>query len=107
MAGDQLRGYLGMLLLAVLTSGPAHGYALSAELRRRSNGLLLVMEGSLYPALHRLEAARLVASSSEVSNGRRRRLYEITADGKEALEEEIRSWNAFQCCVDEVLREIP
>lgn len=102
-----MRGYLGMLLLAVLTSGPAHGYALSAELRRRSNGLLLVVEGSLYPALHRLEAAGLVASSSEIIDGRRRRLYEITAEGKEALEEEIRSWNNFQACVHEVLREIP
>ena len=107
MAGDQLRGYLGMLLLAVLTSGPAHGYELSAELRRRSNGLLLIVEGSLYPALHRLEAAGLVASSTEISDGRRRRVYEITADGKEALDEEIRSWNEFQACVHEVLREIP
>jgi DNA-binding PadR family transcriptional regulator len=96
-----------MLLLAVLASGPAHGYALSAELRRRSNGLLLIVEGSLYPALHRLEAAGLVASSSEVSDGRRRRLYEITAEGKEELEGEIRAWNNFQSCVHEVLREIP
>ena len=52
-----------MLLLASLASGPAHGYTLSAELRRRSNGLLTIVEGSLYPALHRLEAAGLVVSS--------------------------------------------
>jgi transcriptional regulator len=107
MGHDQLRGYLGMLLLAALASGPAHGYALSAELRRRSNGLLLIVEGSLYPALHRLEAAGLVASSAETSDGRRRRLYEITAAGKDALAEEIRSWNTFQACVNEVLRETP
>jgi PadR family transcriptional regulator PadR len=106
MGNDQLRGYVGMLLLATLASGPAHGYALSAELRRRSNGHLLIVEGSLYPALHRLEAAGLVASRSETSDGRRRRLYEITADGKVALEEETRSWREFQACVNEVLRAI-
>jgi DNA-binding PadR family transcriptional regulator len=96
-----------MLLLAVLVPGPAHGYAMSAELRRRSNGLLAIVEGSLYPALHRLEAAGLVASSSETADGRRRRRYEITADGKDVLEEEIRSWREFQACVDDVLREVP
>ncbi len=105
MRTDQLRGNLGMLLLATLASGPAHGYALSAELRRRSNGHLLIMEGSLYPALHRLEAGGLVASRSETSDGRRRRLYELTADGKVALEEEIRAWNEFQAWVNEVLQE--
>jgi PadR family transcriptional regulator, regulatory protein PadR len=107
MGNDQLRGYVGMLLLATLASGPAHGYALSAELRRRSNGHLSIVEGSLYPALHRLEAGGLVASRSETSDGRRRRLYEITADGKVVLEEEIRSWTEFEACVNEVLRAIP
>jgi DNA-binding PadR family transcriptional regulator len=96
-----------MLLLAALASGPAHGYALSAELRRRTDGLLAVIEGSLYPALHRLEAAGLVASSTETTDGRRRRRYEMTADGKAALQEEIRAWRKFRACVDDVLREIP
>ena len=107
MGPDRLRGHLEMLLLAALASGPAHGYALSAELRRRSNGLLAVIEGSLYPALHRLEAAGLVTSSPETADGRRRRRYEMTADGKVALQQEIRSWRTFQACVDDVLREIP
>ena len=101
-----MRGYVGMLLLATLASGPAHGYALSAELRRRSNGHLVIVEGSLYPALHRLEAGGLVASRTETSDGRRRRLYEITADGKVALEEEIRSWREFQAWVNDVVSEI-
>src|ERR1700675_3703371 len=107
MGPDRLRGHLEMLLLAALASGPAHGYALSAELRRRSNGLLAVIEGSLYPALHRLEAAGLVASSPETTDGRLRRRYEMTAEGKVALQQEIRSWRMFQTCVDDVLREIP
>ena len=106
MRPDQLRGHLGMLLLAVLASGPAHGYALSAELRRRSDGLLAIVEGSLYPALHRLEAAGLVASSTETIDGRRRRRYQLTAHGKAALHEEMRSWREFKTCVDGVLREI-
>jgi len=94
-----------MLLLAALASGPAHGYALSAEIRRRSDGLLAIVEGSLYPALHRLEAAGLVASSTETADGRRRRRYKLTADGKAALDEEIRSWEIFKGCVDRVLEE--
>jgi DNA-binding PadR family transcriptional regulator len=96
-----------MLLLAALASGPAHGYALSAELRRRSEGRLSIVEGSLYPALHRLEAAGLVGSSNEEMDGRRRRRYELTADGKVALDEELQSWEQFKACVDDVLREIP
>jgi len=106
MRPDQLRGHLGMLLLAVLASGPAHGYALSAELRRRSDGLLAIVEGSLYPALHRLEAAGLVASTTETAEGRRRRRYELTHEGKVALAEERREWESFKSCVDDVLEEI-
>jgi len=107
MRPDRLRGHLEMLLLAALASGPAHGYALSAELRRRSNGVLPIIEGSLYPALHRLEAAGLVSSASETAGGRRRRRYEITADGKLALAEEIRAWRTFKTTIDEILREVP
>jgi DNA-binding PadR family transcriptional regulator len=96
-----------MLLLAVLASGPAHGYALGAELRRRSHGGLAIVEGSLYPALHRLEATGLVTSATEDVDGRRRRRYQLTPDGKTALDEERRSWEQFKICVDDVLREIP
>jgi PadR family transcriptional regulator PadR len=107
MRADQLRGHVEMLLLAALASGPAHGYALSAELKRRSKGRLALVEGSLYPALHRLEAAGLVGSFDEEMDGRRRRRYELTADGKVALDEEMRSWEQFKSCVDDILREIP
>ena len=107
MRPDQLRGHLEMLLLAVLSSGPAHGYAISAELKRRSNNQLAIIEGSLYPALHRLEAAGLAESAIETIEGRRRRRYQLTTDGKAALKEEMHSWEAFKGCVDTVLREIP
>jgi PadR family transcriptional regulator PadR len=107
MRTDLLRGHVEMLLLAVLASGPAHGYALSAELRRRSDGHLAIVEGSLYPALHRLEAAGMVSSSTEDTDGRRRRRYQLTADGKTARDEAMRSWEQFKACVDDVLRQIP
>jgi DNA-binding PadR family transcriptional regulator len=92
-----------MLLLAVLSAGPAHGYALSAELRRRSGGALTLVEGTLYPALHRLEAARLVTSTTETADGRTRRLYELSAEGKAALQEEKREWVSFKAAVDAAL----
>ena len=107
MRADQLRGHVEMMLMAALASGPAHGYALSAELKRRSKGRLTLVEGSLYPALHRLEAAGLVGSFIEEMDGRRRRRYELTADGKVALDEEMRSWEQFKSCIDDILREIP
>jgi PadR family transcriptional regulator PadR len=107
MQADLIRGHLEMLLLAVLTSGPAHGYALGAELRRRSNGVLAIVEGSLYPALHRLEAAGLVVSSVEITDGRRRRRYAMTDSGNAALDEEIRSWRLLRASVENVLDEIP
>ncbi len=92
-----------MLLLAVLAS-PAHGYALSAELRRRSGGELVIVEGSLYPALHRLEGSGLVSSKWESGEGRRRRLYRLTREGKAALKEEMQAWREFRSCVDTVLK---
>lgn len=107
MQAGQVRGHLGMLLLAVLASGPAHGYALSAELRRRTDGALAVVEGTLYPALHRLEEAGWVMSSLETADGRQRRSYALTDDGKAALDEETRAWTNFRACVENVLREIP
>jgi DNA-binding PadR family transcriptional regulator len=67
----------------------------------------VVVEGSLYPALHRLEAAALVSSSWEASQGRRRRLYALTRDGKRALEEEIEAWRVFRTCVEAVLEDTP
>ncbi len=96
-----------MLLLAVLAAGPGHGYAVGAELRRKSEGHLAVVEGSLYPALHRLETAGLVESSTQKVDGRSRRVYQLTADGKTALKEELDQWSQFKMCVDRVVNEIP
>lgn len=102
---DRVRGHLAMLLLAVLAKGPAHGYALSAELRLRSDGQLVVLEGSLYPALQRLEAMNLVSSAWASGEGRRRRVYQLTADGKTALKQEIAEWRQVRDALDTILKE--
>src|SRR4051794_41983501 len=85
MRADLLRGHLDGLLLAVLAEAPSHGYELSQRLTRRSGGELGVNEGSLYPALHRLERAGLVDSAWSSEGGRRRRGYRLTSAGARAL----------------------
>jgi PadR family transcriptional regulator PadR len=103
MRSEQLKGNLDMLLLAVLAAGPAHGYAVITRLAQRSDGAFELPEGTVYPALHRLEAAGLLGSRWEVVSGRRRRLYQLTAAGQEALTGQARAWQAFTGSVARVL----
>jgi transcriptional regulator len=103
MRPDLLRGHLDGLLLAVLADAPGHGYELSQRLTRRSGGELAVHEGSLYPALHRLERGGLVESSWSTSEGRRRRIYRLTAAGRRAVEDSRQEWRVFSTAVDQVL----
>jgi PadR family transcriptional regulator, regulatory protein PadR len=99
---ETLKGHLDALILAVLAAGPLHGYAIIEELKQRSSGSLTVPEGTVYPALHRLEAAGLLGS--EWSDGaRRRRVYRLTARGKRELGEKRGEWRAFVQAVDAVL----
>ena len=81
MSQDMMRGHLDGLVLAVLATGPSHGYGLIEALRDRSGGVFDLPEGSVYPALHRLERAGLVASGWSEVGGRRRRVYCLTAAG--------------------------
>jgi PadR family transcriptional regulator PadR len=104
MPGDLLRGHLDRLLLAVLAEAPGHGYELSQRLKARSGGELAVNEGSLYPALHRLERGGLVESSWSTRDGRRRRVYSLTSSGRRAAHASQREWRAFSAAVDQVLR---
>ncbi len=106
MGTARVRDHLALLLLAVLGSGPGHGYGLIADLRRRSGGFLNLPEGSVYPALHRLEEARLVRSRPADTAGRRRRTYEITARGKWELAKQRQDWLRFASAVEGVLREV-
>jgi DNA-binding PadR family transcriptional regulator len=85
-------GQVDLLLLAVLEAGPAHGYAVIAALKDRSDGAFDLPEGTVYPALHRLEAAGLVASSRVTVNGRQRRVYSLTRNGRTALKRRREEW---------------
>ena len=100
---DLLRGHLDGLLLAVLADAPGHGYELSQRLTQRSGGELGVHEGSLYPALHRLERGGLVESSWSTADGRRRRIYRLTSAGRRAARRSRQEWHAFSTAVDRVL----
>lgn len=100
---DRIRGHLDLLVLSVLADGEAHGYVLIEELRRRSAGAFDLPEGTVYPALHRLEEAGLLGSSWSADGGRRRRIYRLTRRGRAALKREREAWNAFARAVDVVL----
>src|SRR4051794_41808146 len=85
MKVDQTAGQLDMLLLAALARGPVHGYGVIARLRDDSGGIFAMPEGTIYPALHRLEAAGVVTSSDEFVAGKRRRAYALTGAGGAGL----------------------
>jgi PadR family transcriptional regulator PadR len=95
MHGEPLKGHLDTMLLAALRDGPAHGYALVRLLEQRSDGVFVLGEGTIYPALRRLERAGLLRSGEGVVEGRTRRSYELTRAGQEALSEQERDWNQF------------
>jgi PadR family transcriptional regulator, regulatory protein PadR len=83
-----------LLLMGVLRRGPAHGYAIIAALRERSEGQFDLAEGTIYPALHRLERAGLVESASESVQGRQRRTYALTARGRKEFATQRRAWRS-------------
>ena len=103
MRADQLKGNLDMLLLSVLSAGPGHGYSIIMRLRDRSAGAFDLPEGTVYPALHRLEAAGLLESSWQVVTGRRRRIYGLTLAGQHALADQARQWRAFSGSIARVM----
>jgi DNA-binding PadR family transcriptional regulator len=103
MKADQAGGQLDVLLLAALGHGPAHGYAVIARLRDDSDGFLAMPEGTIYPALHRLEAAGFVASTDEFVGGKRRRTYALTDAGVARLDERRAEWTAFSTLVSRMI----
>jgi transcriptional regulator len=93
---DLLRGTLDLLILRTLRQGPSHGHAIARHIQRTSEELLQVETGSLYPALHRLEARGWLEASWELSDkGKRARYYRITAKGRSQLSAEQSKWEAF------------
>jgi DNA-binding PadR family transcriptional regulator len=100
---DALKGHVELLLLSVLEDGPAHGYGLVETIRDTSDGAFDLAEGTVYPALYRLERGGLVASGWEVAGGRRRRVYRLTDAGRGALERQRSEWRTFARAVDAVI----
>ena len=103
MDRERLKGNLDLLLLSVLAAGPAHGYAIITALRDRSEGTFDLPEGTIYPALHRLEDAGLLVSSWAQAEGRRRRVYGLTDKGVAALAAEQTQWRKFASGMQAVL----
>jgi DNA-binding PadR family transcriptional regulator len=89
--------------MGVLRSGPAHGYAIIAALRERSKGEFDLAEGTIYPALHRLEQGGLIVSSIETAQGRRRRIYSLTTRGRREFATQHREWQGFVANMQAVL----
>ncbi len=106
-APDQARGNLDMLLLAILADGPDHGYSVLQALRGRSAETFAMPEGTIYPALHRLEKAGLLASDWDTSTGRKRRVYSVTKRGQSMLAAKRTEWAGYVQAVEAVLRGAP
>jgi PadR family transcriptional regulator PadR len=106
--GDLLQGTLAILVLKALLAGPAHGYAIAAWVEATTDDVLRIEEGSLYPALRRLEDAGCVTSEWGLSdNNRRARFYTITRDGRAYLRAEAAVWLRYSAAVGRVLRAAP
>jgi len=99
MIGEALKGHLDLLLLAILENNPAHGYAIIETLRQRSGGTFDLPEGTIYPALHRLERDGLLESEWSEGAGRRRRIYRLTPKGQPALAKRQQEWRQFSRAV--------
>ncbi len=103
MFQELIKGHLDLLLLALIAPAPAHGYAIIAALREQSAGAFDLPEGTVYPALHRLERSGLLQSRWQTVDGRRRRVYEVSSAGREALAARRQTWQSFTAAVQAVL----
>ena len=102
---ELLQGTLDLLLLKTLALEPMHGWAVSQRLKQISGGVLSVQQGSLYPALQRLELQGWIRSDwQQAENGRRVRFYSLTAQGRRRLGKETEDWDRFSTAVRQVLR---
>jgi PadR family transcriptional regulator, regulatory protein PadR len=100
-----LKGTLPTLILEVLAQEPSHGYRIAQNIKQSSDGLLDFKEGTLYPALHKLENEGSVQSYEGVENGRARRYYRITSSGRKALKEDRAEWQQVSRAVSMILGE--
>jgi transcriptional regulator len=102
---DLVRGTLDVLILKALIWGALHGYAITDLIRRQTDEALLIEEGTLYPALWRLEGKGLVEAEWGLSeNNRKAKFYRLTAEGRRRLRDETKTWEAYSAAVNKVLR---
>src|SRR5262245_6622446 len=102
---DLLQGTLDMLILKVVALGPIHGYAIAQRIRQISSEVLHVQQGSLYPALHRLEKKKwLTAEWQEAESGREAKFYRLTPGGRKQLEVEEESWERLSVAIAAIMR---
>jgi len=105
MRRDLLQGTLDLLILRTLQTGPLHGWAISERIQQISQDVLQVNQGSLYPALHRLEHQSWIKAEWGISDlGRRARYYKLTAAGRKQLELEAKSWNELTEAIGRIMR---
>jgi PadR family transcriptional regulator PadR len=103
LRSEVLKGHVDLLILATLRSGPLHGYGIVEQLRTQSEGAFELAEGTVYPALYRLERGGLLASRWTQPEGRRRRVYRLTRRGRAELDRERKEWKSFASAVESVL----
>jgi PadR family transcriptional regulator PadR len=105
MAREHFSGHLDLLLLSALEAEPRHGYGVIEHVRHASGGRFDYPEGTVYPALHRLEDDGLLRSRWSFVDGRRRRVYEVTKSGRAALAGRKRDWNEFARGITAVIEQ--
>ncbi|HEV2492176.1 MAG TPA: PadR family transcriptional regulator [Terriglobia bacterium] len=105
MANDRLQGTLDLLILKTLAREPMHGYGIALRIQQISNDVLRVEEGSLYPALHRIEQTGWIKSEwRDTESKRRAKFYKLTAAGRKQLAAEEENWSRLSAAVAKVLR---
>ena len=105
---DLVRGTLDLLILKTLTWGPLHGYSIASNIKRLTDGALLVEEGALYPALYRMEEKGWIEAEWGLSsNNRRAKYYSLTPKGRQRFHNEEKTWNAYAAAVNKLLTATP
>ena len=103
---DLVQGTLDLLILKTLSLGPIHGWAVGQRIQQISNDVLQVQQGSLYPALHRLEQQGWFAQWGESENHRRARFYSLTGAGQKRLSQELQQWERLSSAIGLVVKAV-